>query len=409
MNQKLTDKQITHDAKEILREYNLCDNCLGRFFAKIQTGLSNQKRGQIIRQQLKKKEKTKPSNCWLCNGLIDEIPSFAVLIQKTLKNYEYDTFLVGSKVDEDIISREETIKKTHGCDFSEPIKTELNREIGKILEEKLGKEVDFKDPTIMTVVDTSFDVVDLQIKSLYVYGRYKKFRRDIPQTRWYCKICHGIGCKKCDYTGQLYKTSVEELVSKKFLETTKGEDESFHGAGREDVDVCMLGNGRPFILEIKNPHVRTLDLEKIANEINKKYKDSIEVSNLRVSDGAEVPRVKNSKFVKKYRATITCKGSFNNEKLKKACQCLQDTVVKQKTPTRVAHRRADMIREKHIYSCEIDRLADSMAVLLIETESGTYIKELVSGDNGRTQPCISEILGVPCMVKELDVIEVKGE
>ena len=50
-----------------------------------------------------------------------------------------------------------------------------------------------------------------------------------------------------------------------------------------------------------------------------------------------------------------------------------------------------------------------MARLKIETESGTYVKELVSGDKGKTRPNISEMIGIPCNVKELDVIEVNGE
>ena len=50
-----------------------------------------------------------------------------------------------------------------------------------------------------------------------------------------------------------------------------------------------------------------------------------------------------------------------------------------------------------------------MASLEIETESGTYIKELVTGDEGRTQPNISDLLDDTCVVETLDVIEVKGE
>ena len=68
-----------------------------------------------------------------------------------------------------------------------------------------------------------------------------------------------------------------------------------------------------------------------------------------------------------------------------------------------------MIREKQIYSCKVESLDGAIATLTLETESGTYIKELVSGDDNKTKPKISEILGVPCEVKELDVIEIKGE
>ena len=45
-------------------------------------------------------------------------------------------------------------------------------------------------------------------------------------------------------------------------------------------------------------------------------------------------------------------------------------------------------------------------VFEIKTESGTYIKELISGDNGRTKPSLSEILKQKAAVKKLVVKEV---
>ena len=75
----------------------------------------------------------------------------------------------------------------------------------------------------------------------------------------------------------------------------------------------------------------------------------------------------------------------------------------------MAHRRANKVRERKIYKCELESVEGSIARLTIETQSGTYIKELVSGDDGRTTPNISEMLGTPCKVNELDVIEIKGE
>ena len=409
MTTSLNDEEIKKTAKKILVKYQLCDHCLGRIFAKIESGKTNQRRGEILRDHLDRTKKTEIKNCWLCEGLTSEIPHFTDLIMETLNDYEFESFLVGCKVDEDILGREQELFDYAGSEYSESIKTEINRETGKILEEKLGKEVDFENPTIMTVVDTAFDVVSLQIVPLFVYGRYKKFKRDIPQTRWFCRICRGKGCKKCDYTGQMYETSVEQLVSKRFLEATYSKDESFHGAGREDIDVLMLGTGRPFVLEIKNPHVRNIDLSKIETEINKDNKDIIEICNLRFSDRKEIARIKNSKFKKIYHVTFQCEKPINSEKLKKAVLSLRDAKIGQFTPSRVAHRRADMLREKYIYNCKVDQVDGAMATLTLETESGTYIKELVSGDNGRTKPSISEMIGVPCKVTELDVIEIKGE
>jgi len=336
----------------------------------------------------------------MIDKLKDEIPEFTKLLKSELKKYEYDTFLIGCKIDDDIIDQEQE---------TEDIKKEINREIGLTLEKETEKLVDFKNPDIMAVIDTSFNHVTLQIKSLFIYGRYKKFSRDMPQTRWFCKVCRGKGCRECDYTGKIYDTSIEEIVSKKILEETKGTDESFHGAGREDIDVRMLGNGRPFVLEIKNPRKRNINLGKLQKEINRELNEFVEVDSLRFSDRDEIARIKAAGFKKRYRAVIECETPLNNEKLKKVTSSLRGLAIKQLTPTRVAHRRANMVREKQIYNCEIEKVEDTIATLTLETESGTYIKELVSGDDGRTKPSITEIIGSPCKVVELDVIEIKGE
>jgi tRNA pseudouridine synthase 10 len=397
MNIRLTDKKIINNAEKAILNYDLCNHCLGRIFAKIGHGLTNRERGLVLKNQFKIKKNVDVNSCWLCNGLLGEILHFSNLIKNSLNDYEYETFLIGSKVDEDILDREQELFKFVDAEYSESIKNEINREIGKILEKNLKKEVDFKKPTIMAVVDTSFDFVNLQISSLFIYGRYKKFKRDIPQTKWFCKICYGKGCKRCNYSGKLYDTSVEELVADKFLEKTKGEDESFHGCGREDVDARMLGNGRPFVLEIKNPKLRDLNLVQLEKEINKINKEIIEITNLRYSNRSEISRLKHSGFSKIYRVVIKSKKILNNEKLKKAAISLCGKKIGQFTPSRVAHRRAKMIREKHIYDCKI------------ESESGTYIKELISGDEGKTKPNLSDLIGIPCQVTELDVINIKGE
>ncbi len=409
MTGSLDDKEILNIAQTTLSKYKLCDHCLGRLYAKIETDLTNKKRGQLIRSYLKEIRKIEVENCWLCSGLFNEIPHFTDLITDSLKGYDFETFLIGSKVDEDIISREQELFDFAGSEYSEPIKTELNRELGKILEKKLKQEVDFKNPTIMVVIDTPFDIINLQISSLFIYGRYKKYKRGIPQTKWFCKICQGKGCKRCDYTGKLYDLSVEELIAKRFLEVTKGDGESFHGCGREDIDALMLGNGRPFVLEIKNPKIRKPDLSKMGNFINSTNENIIEISNLHFSDKAEVIRLKDAGFRKTYRIVFRGKKPINNEKLKKAAQSLRGKKISQLTPSRVAHRRANMVRERHIYNCNIESVNDAMATLTLEAESGTYIKELVSGDDGRTKPNISEMIGILCEVTELDVIEIKGE
>ena len=44
--------------------------------------------------------------------------------------------------------------------------------------------------------------------------------------------------------------------------------------------------------------------------------------------------------------------------------------------------------------------------ITVRCEAGLYVKELISGDNGRTVPSISSLLGQACVCKELDVMEI---
>ncbi|MFH1101937.1 MAG: tRNA pseudouridine(54/55) synthase Pus10 [Methanobacteriota archaeon] len=405
----MKESELLHRAEKTLTSYPLCDSCLGRVFRLSNNHVSNAQRGKHIREQLDIKKKTKTKQCWLCKGLLDEITHFTRLISDDLKEYEFTTFLIGSRIDDEILNHEQELLRLTHSESTDTVKMEINREIGKILEKKLNKTVDFTHPDITAVIDTAYDVVHLQIKSLYIYGRYKKFERGIPQTKWPCRVCRGKGCRACEYTGKLYETSVEELIASKILTLTRGDDEAFHGCGREDIDARMLGTGRPFILEIKNPKKRIIDLNQGKREVNKFGKQRIEVSDLRFSDAEEVVRLKAAEFRKIYSVIIEGASPFTKEKLKKVAQVLHGATIQQFTPTRVAHRRAHTVRERKIYNCIVESVEGTIARLRMETASGTYVKELISGDEGKTTPNISNLIGFPCTVKELDVLEIKGE
>jgi tRNA pseudouridine synthase 10 len=75
----------------------------------------------------------------------------------------------------------------------------------------------------------------------------------------------------------------------------------------------------------------------------------------------------------------------------------------------VSHRRADKLRVRKVYSADLLEIAGKMVRINIKGDSGLYIKELISGDGGRTRPSLSEALRVDAIVEELDVIDVGGE
>jgi len=379
-------------------QIKLCDSCLGRQFAKLWHGMTNKERGKKIREEFGIKY-VEYEECWLCEGIMGELDKFVHLALEALKEYEFDTFLIGCRVDEDIVKREESISTSYG----ESIKREINREVGKKVEEITGKEAEFIHPDIVAIIDTSYDIVELDVRPVFIYGRYRKMVRGIPQTKWYCRKCHGKGCEYCNFKGKMYDESVEEIIATIPLKIFEAKDEDFHGAGREDIDVRMLGNGRPFILEIKEPKKRNVDIKELQKEINEFGKGKVEVLSLRYARREEIEKLKAARYPKTYRVEIKFeeKGKINE-----AVNALRGSIIEQRTPRRVAHRRADKVRRRKVIDMEIEELKMNEATLLIKAESGTYIKELVTGDDGRTSPSLSRLAGVNLEVKSLDVIEI---
>ena len=395
--------------KNIMKERRLCDHCLGRLFARVGYGVDNTTRGRLVREHFDYPSEIS-EKCWLCSDLFNEVEKFSEMIVEKLNEWEFNNFLVGCRIDIEIVEREESLWSEAAVEQFEPIKSEINREVGKLVEKRVGKEVNFERPEVVATIDTRYDDVEIQVAPLFIYGRYLKKIRGIPQTKWTCKHCLGKGCELCNHTGKMYAESVEELIAKEVMEITMGKGHSFHGMGREDIDAKMLGDGRPFILEIKTPRKRNLDYTSIQKRINRSAEGKVEVRELRVSDRREVVAIKSVRSPKTYSVLVELGKKVNKEKLNEVVKAFKGKEIAQQTPLRVVHRRADKRRKRRILDIKAElNERENEAELIITAEAGTYIKEFVHGDEGRTRPSLAEGLGMKCEVKRLDVIEIHEE
>ena len=94
---------------------------------------------------------------------------------------------------------------------------------------------------------------------------------------------------------------------------------------------------------------------------------------------------------KLYVAVIYTEDAITPEQLKKL-DGIHDLAIKQRTPVRVLHRRSLLTRDKMVYGMKTTFVNSHHFILEIEASGGTYIKEFVHGDLGRTRPNIGEIL-----------------
>ncbi|MDY7081912.1 MAG: tRNA pseudouridine(54/55) synthase Pus10, partial [Halobacteria archaeon] len=219
----------------------------------------------------------------------------------------------------------------------------------------------------------------------------------------------GRGCERCDGTGYMYDESVEELIRPAVLDATEGKEMLFHGAGREDVDALMLGEGRPFVVEVKEPKERSFELDELTEAINESADGKVEVENLKFVEGDMVERVKELDASKVYRMEVEVSERVTQDELDDALERIEGATVEQRTPQRVDHRRADKVRKREVYEAEGEVEEDGTLTVEIHGEGGLYVKELISSDEGRTSPSLAGLLNAEAEVTALDVLDVRGD
>jgi tRNA pseudouridine synthase 10 len=253
---------------------------------------------------------------------------------------------------------------------------------------------------------------------VFIEGRYRKLCRDLPQTVFFCPECKGHprrrrGCARCEGFGKLTRDSVQELVGWVFGAAFKTRKNKFHGAGREDVDVRMLGRGRPFVIEMVNPKVFDVDLAAVELEVNRRNPGRLEVEGLHWTEKNRIRAIKETPHAKEYEARVSVAGELAPEAL--AGLVGRRIQVVQQTPQRVAHRRADKARERWIEFRAFEPIAPPEGApagapaewrVRIRTEHGTYVKEVINGEAGSTRPSLTELVGVACQCVELDVVAI---
>ena len=505
--------------KHLLR-MGTCNPCLGRLGGKRSFQQNDEDSGQEIRDTISEGNqrliniRNEIPLCPFCENLFEEVGLLTDVIEDALQGYDINKLQIGARFPKDQIETEEGIRKRYAAGGSDALKPSLVKSISTELKKRL-KNVDIVNdkPDILALIDVLTLTVTLDVRSAYIYGRYKKHERGIPQTRWPCRACKGRGCIKCDHTGQQYPSSVQDLIGNPIIEFFDGREHAFHGMGREDIDVRCLGRGRPFVLEIKEPKRWDIDYKNAMKIVNEQANGSIEITDVRRSNRSEVVRVKDTPAEKSYtirfrvepltqpefdvltapldltkedvqkrgrgrrkhrrrgdrkdnptkpleRVEVSILEESELKKMKKAelvelcvergCESkgvkaelvanllatnpepveylplpneatildiiekLEGVNLAQRTPERVAHRRADLVRRRKVIETrgakvETDDSGKISVEFTLRCESGTYVKETVHGDDGRTQPSIASLIKAKCTVEWLDVGDIHAD
>lgn len=428
--------------EEVLRNYPLCNTCLGRLFSKYGMGISNFERGLSLKTILAMKlhveylkgvlpvddfrklavnagegvlstylrlhqvEKLTPANCYVCGGRLTSelISNVAREVCKELSAYSPRTFLIGIVIDNTLQEKELEILMKHGLLTAESMKRELKREVGKLVKTLCFLEPDFEKPDALAVVHLNSDFtykITVQPAPVYIKGVYWKLGRRISHVPWFTTS-----------GGRRYSLSIQDAAEALLTPLFKASKVIIHAAGREDVDARMLGTGRHLVVELKEPKVRSIEITHLNEASSDRLAGyPIKMEFLGYASKKDVRLVKelSKKKRKLYRLLVYSPTEpLTDDELKYLEDFFRNRVIKQLTPTRILRRKKEREKTRRVYEVKTLKVSSNIFEVLVFCDGGLYVKELVHCDQGRTSPCFSDVLGKRVIPLELDVLYVEG-
>lgn len=371
---------VIEETRQILREYCLCDYCLGRMFANKLRLVSHKNLGAKIRKTIKQ---SKPKSCYLCKNLMPQLDVFLNKMLDISKEYQFSTFLVGAILQPSILDRDDIIRSKFKLRGIAGIKSDVTREMGKQFGKKTRTKVDYQNPDIVFTIDFKKDQCDIKPKALILQGRYIKETRGIPQKQESCNRCEGKGCFVCDFHGITEFNSVEGHIAKFLFEKFGAQQAKITWIGSEDESSLVLGNGRPFFVKMINPHKRKVLLSK------KIKLGSVSILNLQVISKVPTDQIK---FKTDVLLEVTTEKDLAPEALN-VLEGLKDMPIS-------ISENLSWKNQKRIHDIKIKKMDTRSFTVLLTLDGGIPLKRLVAGTN--VEPNMSMLLENQCKCVTFD-------
>jgi tRNA pseudouridine synthase 10 len=359
-------------SSSVLQEISLCKDCLER-------------------EGLKVSSRSASVLCDICGGVLNQISSISSEIDGKLEAYEFKTFLVGASIPQEMLDREDELRSRLKIKGKESIKSQITRRITKNILESTGKTVDYSLPDVTILVSMTDNSITINPRSVWLSARYRKTERGIAQRSSDCDVCNGLGCAKCNYQGRSQK-SVQAVASAYFTKLFKAESCNFVWLGSEDENSLVMGDGRPFYIEVTRPKKRTLGKARERSKGSGQRKPEFQ------SEGVEIFDVQ---FITRRVTDIPQFEVYARVHmlLNKESKPLDDSQIRQienafsdATISVRLSRKFKTVR-KHIQSTKVEISDDQKSVnLLLKCDGGIPLKKLVTGQDNSVVPNMSELL-----------------
>jgi len=376
--------KIILQSKSILKEYDLCDNCLGRFFIS-STNLSS---GKILGNKIRKSVNSRVvTKCYICKNLFSNMIHYTKMIHDVSIEYEFSTFVVGAILKQSIIERDDKLRSKFHLRGVDGIKTAVTKELGIKFARKTKTRIDHLSPDITFTINFRTEQCNVKTKPIFLYGRYIKDKRGLPLKGESCKDCQGKGCIFCNNHGIVSFDSIEGKISQFLYEKFETNQVKFTWIGGEDKTSLVMGKGRPFFAKLLSPKKRNVRLPKKSNL------DEITIHGLRKID--HIPNG-SIHFKSNINILVSTKNNISSQKLKKLKQLIT-------TPIEITDSNNKQ-HKKTIYKLKYKKNSLQLLTIEIEADGGIPIKRFVDGFS--IIPNISGILGTQCTCEKFDINQI---
>ena len=379
----MTIKEIIPIANQIIRDYDLCDSCLGRLFSK-QLHLSSNK---LLGKKLKMSVRQSSKKCFICKNLLDNLTPYLKLMLDASSKYDFSSMIVGALIKPSVIDRDDYIRSKYKLRGIDSVKTDITKELGKQFIKKTKKTIDFLNPDLTFTINFKDESCQLRSKPILLHGRYTKSERGLPQKQKPCVNCSGKGCRCCNFHGISEYDSVEGKLSEFLFDKFGGTTAKFTWVGGEDKSSLVLGSGRPFFVKIQNPFKRDLVLPR------KITSNSVVMHNCKI---ISLP----PKTPIKFNSSIELKISTENEILPTTMAKLKGIL---NGPV-VVYETSGKRSEKVISDLKYKKTSKNCFTLFIKAEGGLPVKRFVDGDD--VTPGLRQIMNDKCTCITFDFLEI---
>ena len=378
-------RDVMDHARHVASEFELCNSCLGRMYARQVGRLSCSRLGYEIRRGLGQDE---PAKCRICGVLCRSLDAYLDRFANLTDGIEFSSFAIGVTLRPSVLDRDDEIRSRYRLQGTGGIKTEIARELARRFRRSTGTRIDRLSPDLFITVNFRKDTIDVRTAPIFVSGRYVKSVRGMPQRSMRCRECGGSGCSSC-CGGRQDAESVEGSISKFLCGATGSEQARISCAGGEDRESLVLGDGRPFLARLLNPRRRRCAFPDASSL------PGIELRSLAVVPGAG-PQP--TRFHSVIRILVGTQDEVSQILLRSLKTIPSDPVMIYEDDGKINRRAVRSLRYRRV---------PAGIVITVEAEGGLPVKRFVEGDG--INPSISDMLETRCVCRRFDFLQVSLE